>query len=237
MGELSPQVTERVLQPLSDGKVNLIAHTTKLSVNLSVGESQNLQTKSRQELRTLSVISQALGFIMLGSIQCNDQSGRSAVKVHDESADDPLFVNFHRILAEKKIPELALVGCHFSAKPPGIFQLAVVFWYGHILPSPSSLCSATSPKGRGKRHNKRTTPKRCIDVRSLSVRQIPIYLTVCFNLSHCCNIYKNSPDRRFCGDCNCFVGLRSLRQILFILWQGTRRRPHSWADPAPWRSA
>ena len=28
--------------------------------------------------------------------------------------------------------------------------MGVVFWYGHYIPSPSSLCSATSPKGRGK---------------------------------------------------------------------------------------
>ena len=28
--------------------------------------------------------------------------------------------------------------------------MGVVFWYGHCIPSPSSLCSATSPKGRGK---------------------------------------------------------------------------------------
>ena len=45
---------------------------------------------------------------MLRAIQFNDQSGRSTVKVHDESADNPR------------------------------------------LPSPSSLRSATSPKGRGK---------------------------------------------------------------------------------------
>ena len=79
LGELSPQVTERVVQPVLNGNVNLFAHTMKIPVDIPVGESQNLQTKSRQELRTLSVI-----------------------------------------------------------------------WYGHILPSPSSLCSATSPKGRGK---------------------------------------------------------------------------------------
>ena len=58
---------------------------------------------------------------MLRAIQFNDQSGRSTVKVHDESADNPLFINFYWIFAEKKIPELPFVGCHLPAKPPGIF--------------------------------------------------------------------------------------------------------------------
>ena len=34
LGELSPQVTERVLQPVMNGNVNLFAHTTKIPVNI-----------------------------------------------------------------------------------------------------------------------------------------------------------------------------------------------------------
>ena len=116
LGELSPQVTERVLQPFSNDKINLCAHITEIPVYIPVGESQNLQTKRHQELRTFSIISKPLRFIMLRAIQFNDQSGRSAVKIHDESADNPR------------------------------------------LPSPSSLRSATSPKGRGKGCS-RSTPK------------------------------------------------------------------------------
>ena len=121
LGELSPQVTERALQPFSNDKINLCAHTTKIPVDIPVGESQNLQPKRHQELRTFRIISKPLRFIMLRAIQFNDQSGRSTVKVHDESADNPLFVNFYWISAEKKIPELTLVGCHLPAKPSGIF--------------------------------------------------------------------------------------------------------------------
>ena len=121
LGELSPQVTERVLPPLLNNKINLCAHTTKIPVDIPVGESQNLQTKSRQELRTFSIIGKPLGVIMLRSIQFNDQAGRSTVKVHDESADNPLFINFYWIFAEKKVSELTLMGCHLPAKSPGIF--------------------------------------------------------------------------------------------------------------------
>ena len=79
LGELSPQVTERVLQPFSNDKINLCAHTTKIPVDIPVGESQNLQAKGRQELRTFRIISKPLRFIMLRAIQFNDQSGRSIV--------------------------------------------------------------------------------------------------------------------------------------------------------------
>ena len=79
LGELSPQVTERVLQPFSNDKINLCAHTTKIPVDIPVGESQNLQPKRHQELRTFRIISKPLRFIMLRAIQFNDQSGRSIV--------------------------------------------------------------------------------------------------------------------------------------------------------------
>ena len=121
LGELSPQVTERVLQPFSNDKINLCTHITEIPVYIPVGESQNLQPKRHQELRTFSIISKPLRFIMLRAIQFNDQSGRSTVKVHNESADNPLFVYFYWIFAKKKIPELTLVRCHLPAKPPGIF--------------------------------------------------------------------------------------------------------------------
>ena len=82
LGELSPQVTERVLQPFSNDKINLCTHITEIPVDIPVGESQNLQTKSHQELRTFSIISKPLRFVMLRAIQFNDKSGRSAIKVH-----------------------------------------------------------------------------------------------------------------------------------------------------------
>ena len=110
LGELSPQVTERVLQPFLNHKINSCTHATKIHVDIPVGESQNLQAKTRQELRTFSIISKPLGFIMLRSIHFNDQSGRSAVKVYNESADNPLFVNLHRIFAQKRYQSLRSCG-------------------------------------------------------------------------------------------------------------------------------
>ena len=86
---------------------------------------------------------------MLRSIQFDNQSGRCTVKVHNKSADNPLFVNLHRILAEEQIPELPLMGRHLSAQPAGILQLIVIFWYAHDVPL-SVGYAASSPKGRAK---------------------------------------------------------------------------------------
>jgi len=69
---------------------------------------------------------------MLRTIYFDNQLCRSAVKIYDKSANDPLLVNLYRVFAEKKIPDFAFMGSHFPAKPPGIFQLAVIFWYGHV---------------------------------------------------------------------------------------------------------
>ena len=42
LGELSPQVTERVLQSFLNDNINLFTHITEISVDITVGESQNL---------------------------------------------------------------------------------------------------------------------------------------------------------------------------------------------------
>ena len=149
LGELSPKVTERAFQPVLNGKVDLCAHTMKLSVNLTVGKPQNLQAKCLQKFGTLRIIRQSLRFIMLRSIHFDDQLSRCAIKVHDKSVDDPLFINFYWIFAEEKIPELALMGCHFPAELSSILQLAVIFWYVHIF-ALSDGYAASSPKGSAK---------------------------------------------------------------------------------------
>lgn len=102
---------------------------------------------------------------MLRTIYFDNQLCRSAVKIHDKSANNPLFVNLHRVFAEKKIPELALMGRHFPAKPSGIFQLAVIFWYGHIFYPLSRLRRQLSQR-ESQVPNPTHYTERCIEVRS-----------------------------------------------------------------------
>ena len=84
---------------------------------------------------------------MLGAIHFNDQLCRCAIKIYNKSADDSLFVNFRWVFAEEKIPQLAFMGCHFSAKPPGILQLAIIFWHGHFYPLRPRFARPPLPKG------------------------------------------------------------------------------------------
>ena len=59
--ELSPQVTERGLQPFSNDKINL--HITEIPVDIPVGESQKLRPRRHQKLRTFSSVLAALGHL------------------------------------------------------------------------------------------------------------------------------------------------------------------------------
>ena len=72
LGELSPKVTERVLQAFLNGDINLCAHAAKIHINISVGKTQNLQSKRCQECGTLRIIGHPLRLIVLRTIQFNN---------------------------------------------------------------------------------------------------------------------------------------------------------------------
>ncbi len=101
LGELSPQVTERGLQLALNCTVNLCAHAAKLSVDFPVGKPQNLQTQSRQKCGTFRIICHTLRLKMLRAIYLYNQLRSSAVKIYNEFSDNPLFVNFYWVFAEK----------------------------------------------------------------------------------------------------------------------------------------
>ena len=156
LGELSPQVTERALQPFSNDKINLCTHITEIPVYIPVGESQNLQPKRHQELRTFSIISKPLRFVMLRAIQFNDKSGRSAVKVH-------------LVWSLVTLSVLAALG-HLSQGErqdvfPGTFPLRALATLGHLSQRERQCMLARYTE-------------RCIEVRPLSVRQIGVYCSI-----------------------------------------------------------
>ena len=104
LGELSPKVTERGLQAFLNGDINLCAHAAKIHINISVGKTQDLQSKRFQKCGTLRIIGHPLRLIVLRTIQFNNLLGRSTIKVYNKSAYDSMFINLHRIFAEEKIP-------------------------------------------------------------------------------------------------------------------------------------
>ena len=156
LGELSPQVTERALQPFSNDKINLCTHITEIPVYIPVGESQNLQPKRHQELRTFSIISKPLRFVMLRAIQFNDKSGRSAVKVH-------------LVWSLVTLSVLAALG-HLSQGErqdvfPGTFPLRALATLGHLSQRERQCMLARYTE-------------RCIEALPLSVRQIGVYCSI-----------------------------------------------------------
>ena len=156
LGELSPQVTERALQPFSNNKINLCTHITEIPVYIPVGESQNLQPKRHQELRTFSIISKPLRFVMLRAIQFNDQSGRSAVKVH-------------LVWSLVTLSVLATLG-HLSQGErqdvsSGTSPLRALAVLGHL-------------SQRERQWMPARYTERCIEVRPLSVRQFGVYCSI-----------------------------------------------------------
>ena len=156
LGELSPQVTERALQPFSNDNINLCTHITETPVYIPVGESQNLQPKIHQELRTFSIISKPLRFVMLRAIQFNDKSGRSAIKVH-------------LVWSLVTLSVLAALG-HLSQRErqdvfPGTSPLQALAVLGHL--------SQRERQGMLARYT-----ESFIEVRPLSVRQIGVYCSI-----------------------------------------------------------
>ena len=156
LGELSPQVTERALQPFSNDKINLCTHITEIPVYIPVGESQNLQPKRHQELRTFSIISKPLRFVILRAIQFNDKSGRSAIKVH-------------LVWSLVTLSVLAALG-HLSQGErqdvfPGTSPLRALAALGHL-------------SQRERQDMLARYTERCIEVRPLSVRQIGVYCSI-----------------------------------------------------------
>ena len=72
LGELSPKVTERALQALFNVNINLFSHATKIPIDISVGKTQNLQSKRCQKCGTPSIIGRPLRLIVLRTIQFNN---------------------------------------------------------------------------------------------------------------------------------------------------------------------
>ena len=168
-------MTERGLQPVLNGNINLFAHTTKIPVNITVGKTQNLQAQSGQKCGTFCVICHTLRLIMLRSIYFDNQLCRSAVKIHNESADDPLFVNLYRVFAKKRYQSLRSWGVISLRSRRAFSNWLLSFGMVIVCPlrprcarpplpkgDPSALSAGfatSSPKGRAKCRVQRTTPK------------------------------------------------------------------------------
>ena len=147
---------------------------------VTVGESQNLQPKRHQELRTFSIISKPLRFVMLRAIQFNDKSGRSAIKVH-------------LVWSLVTLSVLATLG-HLSQRErqdvfPGTSPLQALAALDHlsqgerqdVFPGTSPLRALATLGHLSQRERQGMLARyteRCIEALPLSVRQIGVYCSI-----------------------------------------------------------
>ena len=113
----------------------------------------HLQPQRFQIIGACRITGDSAIIIMLTAINFNNQFCTGTVEVRHKGVDDPLLIDFGGICTQKKVSELALMGCHFPAKRLCLFKLCVVFWNWHGL-SPLLRCQTcgsplASPFGRG----------------------------------------------------------------------------------------
>ena len=88
--------------------MDLLAHRIELLFHLAVGKAQYLQAILAQDLAPLFVVSLPLFSIMLRAVQFNNQSCFRAVKIYHKRFNDPLFVDFYWVGAQKAKPKVLL---------------------------------------------------------------------------------------------------------------------------------
>ncbi len=75
------------------------------------------------------------------SIHFDHQMCRCTVKIHNKRFDDPLFIDFYRIILQKRIPKLSFLRGHFSSQIPCCSQHFYVFYntFLHLYIIPGSM--------------------------------------------------------------------------------------------------
>jgi len=112
-----------------------IAHSLKLQINFTVCEPQHLNTIAFNDFCADSVTVQAFFREMLRSINFDNQFRGRTIKVRNERINDALFVDFHRVITQEIIPQMAFLRCHFPAEFLCTRKGFVIFpnWLYHIL--------------------------------------------------------------------------------------------------------
>ena len=98
-----------------NGAVNLRTDGIKMIVYIIVCKTENQQSILFKDRTSFSIVSPALLGIVLGTVQFDHKPCLCAVKVNDKGFNDPLLVDFYRIITQKHIPELVLLWGQITA--------------------------------------------------------------------------------------------------------------------------
>ena len=96
--------------------VNLLTHHFKMCTHILTSETQHLHAVLFKHSTAFLIILHSLFSIMLRAVKFNNQSCQRAIKIRHKCTNWPLFVHFHWICAQKRIPQLFLHGCHFMTQ-------------------------------------------------------------------------------------------------------------------------
>lgn len=95
--------------------MDLCADGIKMVVHVVVCKTENQQSILFKNSTSFGVISLALLGIVLGTVQLDHKPCLCTVKVNDKGFNDPLLVDFYRIITQKHIPELVLLWGQITA--------------------------------------------------------------------------------------------------------------------------
>ena len=87
----------------------------KMIVHIIVCKTENQQPILFKNRTSLCIVSLALLGIVLGTVQFDHKPCLCTVKVNDKGFNDPLFVDFYRIIAQKHIPKSVLLWCQITS--------------------------------------------------------------------------------------------------------------------------
>ena len=87
----------------------------KMVVHVVVCKTENQQSILFKNSTSFGVISPALLGIVLRAVQLDHKPCLRTIKVNDKGFNDPLLVDFYRIITQKHIPELVLLWGQITA--------------------------------------------------------------------------------------------------------------------------
>ena len=100
---------------LFDGSVDVFAHAPKITVDFVIRNTQNTKAILLQKSSPHSILYLVCIFIVLRTVQFNDQLGFGAIEIHDIPSQHLLAHEPVRMVAEKIIPQVPfLLGHAFS---------------------------------------------------------------------------------------------------------------------------
>ena len=92
-----------------NGAVNLRTDGIKMIVYIIVCKTKNQQPILFKNRTSFCIVSLALLGIVLGTVQFDHKPCLCTVEVNDKGFNDPLLVEFYRIITQKHIPEPVLL--------------------------------------------------------------------------------------------------------------------------------